>query len=135
MPIYAYECPAHGPFDSMTRADNETCPKDGCGLSSKRRYSLRINAESARHKGRWDPIVGEYVENDSQFRSKLAEGAERESSRLGMDVNLVTHDARDQEAAAELHGQKIEQRQADLEPTLRARHDAIASDGHHAVSK
>lgn len=122
MPLYSYTCPIHGEFDSLTRSDKIEC---GCGLVAQRRWKLRINAESARHRGRWDPVVGEYVESDRQFRSLLAKGQQEQAEKLGMDVKLATVDARDNEGLAELHGWSSDDRASDMEAVKRAKHDAI----------
>ena len=118
MPIYAYFCPECGPIDSTQRDDRIICPT--CLNPAKREWRLKIDAASARHKGRWDPVVGAYVESERQFRSLLRDGQDRESASLGRDVKLATVDARDNEALSELHGWSQDKREADLEGTRKA---------------
>lgn len=121
MPTYAYRCEC-GEIESQTRDISITCPE---GHVARREYgSVNINAASARHKGRWDPVVGAYVESDRQFRSLLAQGQEAQSEKLGMDVKLATVDARDNEGLAELHGYTTDERAFDLEGEKKAKHDA-----------
>jgi hypothetical protein len=107
MPMYLYNCSGCGEFESLERAD---FLDHDCGLPARRVWRLRIAAETARHRGRWDAQVGAYVSNEGQFQSLLRQGQERESAELGMDVKLETVDARDQEALAELHRQPLEER-------------------------
>lgn len=122
MPIYEYICQRHGPFDELIRADGYPCPE--CDQIARRHYRLNIAAESARHRGRWDPVVGEYVESERQFKSLLARGQQEQSEKLGMDVKLATCDSRDNEGLAELHGWSTDDRAADMEPVARAKRDA-----------
>lgn len=112
MPVYGYSCSGCGEFDSTERADYLThdCGLAKCPGRAKRIWKLRINAESARHQGRWDPQVGAYVSSEREFNSLLSQGADREAAELGHDVNLVKVDSRDQEALAELHHQPLEER-------------------------
>jgi len=128
MTVYAYRCPVHGDFDDYRHADAITCHRIGpdgqrCDARSPRNWRVAVNAESARHRGRWDPVVGQYVESERQFRSLLAEGQDRESARLNMDVKLQTIDARDHEGLAELHGISASERDSHLESTRRAARD------------
>lgn len=121
MALYEYWCPkCWEHFDDTTRADSIKCP---VGHKAGRVWSLRIHAESARHRGRWDPVVGEYVESERQFKSLLAKGQDEQSAKLGIDVKLATVDARDNEGLAELHGYTTDQRTADLEGTKKAKRD------------
>ena len=108
MPIYEYACSGCGHFDSTERADHVT---HDCGREARRVWSVKIDAESARHQGRWDPQVGAYVSSEREFRTLLRQGQERESASLGMDVKLTTIDSRDQEGLAELHRQPLAERQ------------------------
>ena len=121
MALYSYSCPIDGEFDTMERADFAICPK--CGGVARRLWRLRINAESARHRGHFDPIVGAYVESERQFDSLLAQGRDKQAEKLGMDVKLQKVDARDGEALAELHGIPKDVRDADTEITKRAAYD------------
>jgi hypothetical protein len=109
---YAYECPACGPIESGVPGDEVQCR---CGRRAARRFHVAINRSSLRQSGRWDPVVGEYVANDREFRDLLKKGVERESENLNMDVKIETCDARDTDALADLHGWK--DRAADLEPS------------------
>jgi len=115
---YAYVCPRHGIIESEVCADSIVDLE--CGNRAKRLRSFSVNKASLKHQGRWDPVVGQYVENDAQFRSLLHAGQERESEELGMDVVLDTVDARDMEGLAELHGYSTDVRAEDLEPTVKA---------------
>lgn len=122
MPIYEYKCRECGDhFDVGTRADWLFCHN---GHRAIRVWSLRIEAETARHAGRWDPVVGAYVESERQFRSLLREGQDAQSAKLGMECKLETVDARDQEGLAELHGQSLAEREHTAEQTKRAKQDA-----------
>lgn len=64
--------------------------------------------------------MGEYVENERQFRNHLRRGQDEQSAKLNMDVKLVTVDSQDHEALAELHGHTVAQRDHDLEGTRKA---------------
>ena len=86
-----------------------------CGREARRKFQIGVIGSSLKQSDRWDPVVGEYVRNDREFKSLLAKGQEAQSEKLGMDVKLATYDARDHEAAAELHGHSVDQRAADLE--------------------
>jgi hypothetical protein len=112
---YAYFCRNCGLIEGSMPASYWQCR---CGLPAKRRYAVSVNRSSLRSEARWDPVVGEYVENNRHFRSLLAKGQAEQSEKLNMDVKLETVDARDSEGLAELHGWK--DREADLEGTKRA---------------
>lgn len=114
---YAYACPHCGPFDSTISGNTIQCR---CGRTAKRQFRVQFNRSSLKQQGRWDPVVGEYVANDREFRNALARGQAREEAELGMEVKLVQVDGRDKEALATLHGQTMEQREADLEGTRKA---------------
>ena len=114
---FAYFCPNCGPFDSTICGDRIDCR---CGASAKRSYQISVNRSSLRTQARWDPVVGEYVENDRQFRTLLRQGQEAQEKRPKMDVKVATVDARDTEAVAELHGYTTDQREQDLEPVKKA---------------
>lgn len=120
MPLYLYRCEDHGDFDEGFRADVAYCP---CGKQSRRIWRLKIDAASARFRGRWDPQVGAYVSSEGQFHSLLAKGQDEQSAKLNMDVKLATVDARDNEGLAELHGWKPDDRLADLEGVKKAKRD------------
>lgn len=114
MGLFSYNCPQCGLVDSDVPGDAIQCR---CGHQAKRRFTVSINRSSLGQSGRWDPVVGAYVENDRQFRSLLAQGQDAQAEKLGMDVNLVQVDARDTDALASLHGHSTERREADLEGT------------------
>ena len=109
MPLYAYFCTGScGEISSPVRADRITC--DYCAMPAKRRFRVNVDRTSLKPTGGWNPVVGRYVANEAEFESK----------RLGMDVKLETVDARDNEGVAELHGYTPTQRSEDMEPTRRA---------------
>jgi hypothetical protein len=113
MKWFGYHCRSCGDFDVADIAqDTIDCR---CGRVAKRKFQIGVIGSSLKTSDRWDPVVGQYVKNDGHFRSLLAQGQEAQSEKLGMDVKLATYDARDQEAAAELHGHSLDQRHADLE--------------------
>ena len=118
MPIYLYDCSGCGEFDSTERADSLV---HDCGRTARRRWKLRIDARSARHEGRWDPKVGQYVSSEREFRSLIRQGAERESESLGVDVKLEMVDSRDQQALSELHREPLAQREETIERSNVAR--------------
>ena len=102
MAWFGYHCRSCGDFDLRDiAADKVHCR---CGREAKRKYQVSVIASSLKHSGRWDPVVGQYVENDGQFRSLLHRGQDAQAEKLGMDVKLAEVDARDGEALAELHG-------------------------------
>lgn len=125
MPMYEYYCSScQEHSDSFTRADSIICL---AGHKARRVWSrVNIDAASARHRGRWDPVVGEYVESDRQFNNLLSKGRDEQSAKLNMDVKLATVDARDNEGLAELHGYSPDQRLADLESGKKAKRDAAS---------
>jgi hypothetical protein len=117
---YGYVCPRHGIIDVEVPADSFRCLIDGCHETAKRLRSFSVDKASLKNHDRWDPVVGQYVRNDAEFRSLLHAGQERESRELNMDVVLQEVDARDREGLAELHGYTTDQRAEDLEPTAKA---------------
>jgi hypothetical protein len=120
---YAYACPIHGVIEADAPADSFICMTDGCRQQAKRLRAFNVDKVSLKTQARWDPIVGAYVRNDSEFRSLLSAGQERESNELGMDVVLTQVDSRDKEALAELHGHSVNERDSVAEQTQRAHHD------------
>lgn len=98
---FSYRCPRCGLIDSAFCGDLVQCR---CGEQAKRRYQVAINRTSLRQSGRWDPVVGQYVANDREFRSALAQGRDAQAEKLGMDVKLETVDSRDSDALDSLHG-------------------------------
>jgi hypothetical protein len=88
-------------------------------------WAINVDKSSLRHRGRWDPVVGEYVANDREFRNLLAQGQAKEAAELGMDVNLEVLDARDKEGLAELHGLSTDHYAEQAETTARVNHDAV----------
>lgn len=117
---YAYRCPRCGEIESTLCEQQVQCR---CGEQARRLFQVRFDRSSLRQSGRWDPVVGTYVANDREFRNELARGAEAQAEKLGMDVNLVSVDARDHGALDELHGRSSDQREADLEPTRKAEYE------------
>lgn len=106
-----------------------------CGSPAKRVYGFAVNKASLKSQARWDPVVGQYVENDRQFRDVLAEAQEREARELNMDVPLVQVDARDQEALGELHGTGLAHRQEVAEQSAKQAHDERVTANHEAKPK
>lgn len=123
---YAYRCPTE-----QIEFEVEGPPADvaqcRCGQMGKRIRSFAVNKPSLRNQGRWDPVVGCWVNNDREFREKLKEGQARESAELGMDVPLVQLDARDQEGLAETHGHSLDSRLEVAEQTKKVKHDEAVS--------
>jgi hypothetical protein len=118
---YSYRCPRCGEIEvEDVSQDTVQCR---CGQTAKRNWSIRVDKSSLKSYARWDPVVGEYVENPGQFKSALARGVERQSELLGMDAQVATCDARDGEALGELHGWGSDKREADLEATRKAAYD------------
>ena len=114
MPSYLYVCPRCGPYESQLSADALQCR---CGKTAKRRWHVAVNKTSMRQEGRWDPVVGQYVENQRHFKSALEAARDLESERLNMEVKLEQVDPRDHSALAELHGQDINERIESVERT------------------
>ena len=113
MKWFSYHCRHCGDFDVDGVAEDSISCR--CGRTAKRKYQIGVIASSLKHSGRWDPVVGAYVENDGQFRSLLHKGQDEQAEKLNMDVKLATIDARDSEGISELHGWDHDQRQADIE--------------------
>ena len=120
MKAFGYVCPSCGPIDFHEAHDSIQCR---CGLTARRRYHVAINKSSLKVQERWDPVVGQYVKNDAEFRSVLAKGQDEQAKKLGMDVHLKMVDSRDTEALAELHGHSTEEREAVKEGTQKAAFD------------
>ena len=123
MKEFEYRCREHGRFTNRISAAHSQCP--ACGKVCGRFYGsvqVMTSGPSSGFEG-WNPVVGEYVANRREFNNLLAQGQDRESRRLGMDVKLAQVDARDTEALNELHGMSDSDRAADLEGTHRAEHD------------
>lgn len=114
---FAYNCPACGNFESEIALDSVMCR---CGKAAKRRFLIAINKTSLKHTGRWDPVVGEYVRNDREFKTLLGQGQDAQAQKLNMDVKLATCDPRDKDAMSELHGWSKEARVADVERSAKA---------------
>ena len=130
---YGYICPDHGIFEVPVPADTCLCPS--CGQTAKRYRTFAVNKASLKSQARWDPVVGQYVENDRQFRDLLAAGQEREANELNMDVPLVQVDARDNEALGELHGTGVDHRTEVKEQTERVKHDQRVEANHEQKPK
>ena len=123
---YAYRCPACGPLDFDQPLDAISCR---CGRSAKRIRRFAIGTTQQRKdEGGWNPVVGQYVKNDAEFRSVLAAQVERESIESNMEVKLALVDSRDKEGRAELHGDVgVDHYHAHAEDTARANHDKAVS--------
>ena len=119
---YAYRCQAEDiEFEiEGLAADVAQCR---CGAMAKRIRTFVVNKPSLRNQGRWDPVVGCWVDNDRQFREILKQGQEREQRELGMEVKLEQLDARDQEGLAETHGHSLDHRLETAERTKAVKHD------------
>lgn len=127
MAKYAYRCQGGGEeLIAGEPLDGIACLEHGTIARRIRSFSLATRAQH-RDNARWDPVVGRYVANQREFLDALKEGAEREERELGMEVKLIPVDAADTTALCELHGQRPEEREADLEPTLRHAHDLAAT--------
>ena len=117
MPTYLYVCPKCGPYESQLACDALQCR---CGHTAKRRWHVNIDRSSLRQSARWDPVVGQYVNNEREFQDALAASRELQSEKLNMDVKLETVDARDTSALDELHGRSSSEREADMEGVRKA---------------
>lgn len=111
---YSYVCPNCGPVEFAIPADFLSCR---CGASARRQFAIGVIRSSLKSEARWDPVVGEHVENNRQFDYLLSKGQEAQSEKLNMDVKLQKVDARDSDALASLHGHSAERREHDLEGT------------------
>jgi hypothetical protein len=98
-----------------------TCNCYKCQAGTGCIRTVAVNRTSLRQSGRWDPVVGEYVSNDREFRSKLSRGRDEQSAKLGLDVKLETVDARDHDALASLHGHDPAERKELAERTKRTK--------------
>ena len=122
---YAYRCPACGPLDFDQPLDAISCR---CGRSAKRIRRFAIGTAQARKdQGGWNPVVGQYVANDAEFRSVLAAQVERESESMGMTCKVALVDSRDKEGLAELHGDvSVDHYHAEAENTAKHLRDTGA---------
>jgi hypothetical protein len=131
---YAYRCTAE-----LIEFEVEGPPADmvqcRCGEIAKRIRQFAVNKPSLKSQGRWDPVVGQWVDNDRQFREILKAGQEREAKDLNMDVPLVQVDARDHEALGELHGTGVDHRKEVLEQSKRQAHDEKVVANHEQKPK
>ena len=93
MPIYQYTCPAHGPFDSMTRADHI---HHDCGMLARRVWGWNNASVLQSH---YNPAFGCEISSRSQAKELAKRASEDQSLRLGMDVNYELTDIHDHEAA------------------------------------
>jgi DNA-directed RNA polymerase subunit RPC12/RpoP len=112
---YSYRCRSCGEIQSETAADMIQCRM--CGSVAKRIFQIAVNRTSLRTEARWDPVVGQYVENHRDWEYKLRSAQERESNELGMEVKLAMADPRDSDALGDLHGWGKDARDADAEPS------------------
>jgi DNA-directed RNA polymerase subunit RPC12/RpoP len=118
MKTFSYRCPRCGPFDVADEAtDTIQCR---CGNTAKRMYQLNVIGSTLKHQGRFDHVVGAYVENEGQFMSLLHKGQDEQAKKLNMDVKLATVDSRDTEGLAELHGQPVAERKELLDQSKSA---------------
>jgi len=117
---YDYDCPSCGTIHDAVPLDRIDCR---CGQSAKRIRTFAVNTQSLKSEGRWDPVVGAYVENERQFRDLLKAGQERNSLDTGMETKLATVDARDNEGLAELHGHSVDHRLEVKEQAQKIEHD------------
>jgi hypothetical protein len=116
---YAYRCPNCGPLElEDIRQTSVSCR---CGRIARREWSVQVRTEG--ETARWDPVVGEYVRNNREFMEAVKRGKEAQEQRLGTEVSWHAVDARDHEGICELHGMTMDDRAADLEPTLKAERD------------
>jgi hypothetical protein len=123
---YSYKCTTENLTFDVEGPPAETA-QCRCGSVARRVYGFAVNKASLKSQARWDPVVGQYVENDRQFRDVLAASQEREAKELNMDVPLVQVDARDQEALGELHGTGLAHRQEVAEQSAKIHHDQVAA--------
>jgi len=120
---FEFRCKVHGRFTNHSRGPEGMCPQ--CGAISPRRWDsvqIRTTVSGGGYEG-WNPVVGQYVANRREFDNVLAQGIDRESRRLGMDVKVEQVDARDTDALNDLHGMSSSDREADLDPQRKALHD------------
>lgn len=131
---YGYRCVVE-----LVEIEDEGPPRDmiqcRCGAVAKRIRTFAVNKPSLKSQGRWDPVVGQYVENDRQFQEILKAGAAREAAELGMEVPLVSVDARDTEALGELHGTGVDHRKEIAEQSKRLAHDEKVKANHEQKPK
>jgi hypothetical protein len=93
MPIYQYRCPAHGEFDSMTRADRL---HHDCGIESRRVWGWNNASVLQSH---YNPAFGCEISSRKQARELAKIASDDQSRRLGMTVNYELTDIHDHEAA------------------------------------
>ena len=122
---YSYRCPNCGPIDHDAPLDAIHCR---CGGRAKRIRRFAIGTAQARKdQGGWNPVVGQYVRNDAEFRSVLAAQVERESESMGMTCKVALVDSRDKEGLAELHGDvSVDHYHAEAENTAKHLRDTGA---------
>ncbi len=116
---FTYRCSGCGEITSPVAADSIVCLEHGVPAKRVRSFGLKLPGETAR----WDPVVGEYVRNEAEFRSILSQQMDRESRELNMEVRLTLVDSRDKEGIAELHGRPLTTWKAEAENTAKAKHD------------
>lgn len=128
---YDYLCPSCGIIHYPVPLGEVQCR---CGQTARRQFGFAFQ-RATKDQARWDPVVGEYVNNDREFRTLLAQGQARTAHELGMEVPLATCDARDSEALAELHGHAVAERHEIAEQTERAKHDEKVKANHEQKPK
>lgn len=119
---YSYACPSGHELVAAEPLDGIACLEHGTLARRVRRFGIG-KAQSQRDVARYDPQTGTYVSNHREFLDTLKRQAERESNEMNMEVRLTPVDSADTEALNELHGWKPEDRQADLEPTLKREYE------------
>lgn len=100
---YAYRCRTGHEIVSHHALDQVECLEHGTIAKRIRRFAIGT-AQARKDQGGWNPVVGQYVANDAEFRSVLASQVERESESMNMECKVALVDSRDKEGLAELHG-------------------------------
>lgn len=124
MKWFSYICPSCGPFEVDAIAEDTIQCR--CGQTAKRKYQVSFIGSSLKTYGHFDPVVGEYVESEGQFKSLLSKGQAEQEAKLGMECKLATIDARDTEGLAELHNQPVAERKETL---ARSQHEWAKTGG------
>lgn len=119
-----YWCGGGHEMTSPVRADEVACLEHS--TLARRQWGFAINTGNMRKDdAHWNPVVGQYVSNDAEFRSVLAQQVDRESKSMNMDVKIATVDSRDKEGVAELHGYSVDTYKAEAENTAKAKRDSV----------
>lgn len=121
---YTYRCPGCGDLSSPVAAETVACLEHG--LEAKRVWGFAISTGQMRKDdAHWNPVVGEYVRNDAEFRSILSQQIDRESAAMNMDVKVALVDSRDKEGIAESHGYSKDTYTAQAEQTAKVKRDSV----------